>query len=377
MPSLDVVVKCEIEQTPRVKQLSGMFDMPVQEKLSHSWKAELPLEERDWNVGLIVGSSGAGKSRCAEALFGGEALTAVDDLRWEHSSVIDDFDSDLSIRDITAACSSVGFNTIPSWMKPYGVLSNGEKFRVAMARLLLQDRDLLVIDEFTSIVDRQVAKIGSSAIQKYTRKAGKKFVAVSCHYDIVEWLQPDWVFTPNTCEFGWRSVQPRPELHCEISMVRREVWSLFAPYHYMSAILSRNSKCFGLWCDGTLAAFLAVLPRPVSTGRNKGTAIVGEHRSVTLPDWQGLGLHFVLKDTVAACYRAVGRRFNSYPAHPALIMANQRSPNWQLIKRPAFRERSESSRTSIITGFGGRPNAVFAYVGPAHTDMAEAYSLIA
>ena len=40
------------------------------------------------------------------------------------------------------------------------------------------------MDEFTSVVDRQVAQIGAHAIQKYVRKHGRQFVAVSCHYDI-------------------------------------------------------------------------------------------------------------------------------------------------------------------------------------------------
>ena len=90
---------------------------------------------------------------------------------------------------------AVGFNTIPAWLRPYGVLSNGEKFRVDLARRLLEGGDLIAVDEFTSVVDRQVAKIGSHAVQKWARGKGRQFVAATCHYDLEDWLQPDWVLS--------------------------------------------------------------------------------------------------------------------------------------------------------------------------------------
>jgi ABC-type ATPase with predicted acetyltransferase domain len=76
-----------------------------------------------------------------------------------------------------------------------------------LARALLEGGDQIVIDEFTGVVDRQVAKIGSDAVQKFIRKRGKKFVAVTCHYDVIEWLRPEWMLEPATMTFQWRSVQ--------------------------------------------------------------------------------------------------------------------------------------------------------------------------
>lgn len=68
-----------------------------------------------------------------------------------------------------------------------------------MARALLE-RDFVVFDEFTSVVDRNVAKTACIAINKAIKKTGKKFIAISCHYDILDWLQPDWVFDTNTMQ---------------------------------------------------------------------------------------------------------------------------------------------------------------------------------
>ena len=98
-----------------------------------------------------------------------------------------------SIKDITAVLTAVGFSSPPSWIKPYRVLSSGERFRCDLARAILEGGDLVVFDEFTSVVDRTVARIGSAAVAKAVRRMGRRFVAISCHYDIAAWLEPDWV----------------------------------------------------------------------------------------------------------------------------------------------------------------------------------------
>lgn len=65
-----------------------------------------------------------------------------------------------------------------------------------LARGLLEN-DFVVFDEFTSVVDRQVAQTACIAIDKAIKNTNKKFVAISCHYDVLEWLQPQWVFDTN------------------------------------------------------------------------------------------------------------------------------------------------------------------------------------
>ena len=68
--------------------------------------------------------------------------------------------------------------------------------RVELARAMLE-KDFVVFDEFTSVVDRQVAQTASMAINKAVHRTGKRFIAVTCHYDVLQWLQPNWVFDTN------------------------------------------------------------------------------------------------------------------------------------------------------------------------------------
>jgi len=339
MIPIKVRVESKLQRTPRVMQLEGMFDVPPRDVLRHEWNGELPIDEREWNVGLIVGPSGAGKSTIARQLFG----APVEDT-WGKGAVVDDFAKTLSIQDVSDACSAVGFDTIPSWMKPYHVLSTGEQFRVRIARALLERKDLIVMDEFTSVVDRQVAKIGSHAVQKFIRKHKRQFIAVTCHYDVIEWLQPDWIFEPATMTFQWRSVQRRPPLGVEIARVDHRAWRLFAPFHYLTADLHKAAACFVLFVEGVPASFGGVLHRPHS----KVDDIKGLSRLVTLPDYQGLGLAMVLADKLGETYKAAGYRFHTYPAHPALVRAFDKSPCWVMKKKPGVFSPSLGETSSLV-----------------------------
>lgn len=366
MPSIDLVIPTRVERTVRVRQLEALFDVPSQNESKLEWHGELPIDDTNWNVGLILGPSGCGKTQILRSLYPDFERP----LTWDSRSVVDNFEAE-SMEDITSICSAVGFNTIPAWMRPYSVLSNGEKFRVEMARRLLRDNPI-VIDEFTSVVDRQVAQIGSHAVQKQVRKMGKQFVAASCHYDIVDWLQPDWILEPATMKFVARgSLQRRPALNVEISRVKYDAWHMFAPFHYLTADLNKTARCYCLFVDGKPAAFAGVLHRPHA----KVNDIRGLSRLVTLPDWQGLGLAMVLTDTLGAAYKAAGFRFHTYPAHPSLVRSFARSEAWRLVKKPGTFSHVQLSNER--TGhFGGRPNAVFVYSGDAAADVTASRALL-
>lgn len=364
MPTVDFINECRASTSTRARQVSAMFDSPPSEKASIHFRLDFPYDAEPWNVGLIVGPSGSGKSSVLRQVFGEPR-----ELAWTDRSVIDDVAPGRSVQDVTDAFSSVGFNTIPAWMRPAAVLSNGERFRVEVARRLLEDSDPIVIDEFTSVVDRQVAQVGSHAVQKYVRRQGRKFVAVTCHYDVIEWLQPDWVLDMATQQFTRRLLQRRPSIECVIGRVPHSAWRMFAKYHYMSADLHPGARCFGLWANGHLAAFAGVLHFPHPKVRD----ISSVSRLVTLPDWQGLGLAHVLAEQVGSAARGVGRRLRTYPAHPSLIRSFDKSKIWRLEKRPGTFQPATGA-TGIKGAQSQRPCAVFEYCG-AGLPIAEARAL--
>lgn len=205
MPDFDIVRRSLVAKSYRVSKIAADFDLNTEE-VAERFRGEITLPE-SWSIGLIVGNSGTGKSTIARELFGDDVITSFD---YSAQSVVDDMPRGCPVDDITRTFYAVGFGSVPSWLKPYHVLSNGEKMRVDIARAILE-RDFFVFDEFTSVVDRNVAKTVSTAIERCVRKTGKRFVAVSCHRDIIEYLQPDWVFDTDTMQCFFPFAHDREE----------------------------------------------------------------------------------------------------------------------------------------------------------------------
>lgn len=128
----------------------GQYDLEANE-IEQRFKGDHTLPS-NWNIGLIVGNSGSGKTSIAKACFGEFTKS-----KWDNKPLIENFDKRFSMDEITNTLGSVGFNSVPYWLKPFNVLSNGEKARVELARMCLEN-DFVMYDEFTSLVDRDVAK---------------------------------------------------------------------------------------------------------------------------------------------------------------------------------------------------------------------------
>jgi Fe-S cluster assembly ATPase SufC len=193
----DITRKNKISDSFRVSKILGQFDLKLEHSDEHFiGKIEMPEK---WNIGAIIGPSGTGKSTIGTELFGDK----ITKNNYTHDSVIDDMPENCTIEEIGKMFYAVGFGSTPSWLKPYKVLSNGEKMRVDLANAMLKS-DFCVFDEFTSVVDRNVAQTMCIATNKFVKKHDKHFIAISCHYDILDWLQPDWYYDTGQmkCFFG-------------------------------------------------------------------------------------------------------------------------------------------------------------------------------
>jgi GNAT superfamily N-acetyltransferase len=339
-----VEVESRIERTARVRQLEGLFDVPPHERAALGF--EIPDElvrvaagdgdaaSPEWRIGLIVGPSGSGKTTVANALWGNQVISGFD---WPpERAVVDGISA--PIKETTRALTAVGFGSPPAWLRPFRVLSSGEQFRATVARALVERRDLVVVDEFTSVVDRQVAKVASAAVARAVRRSEGRLVAITCHYDVLDWLQPDWTYRPDIAEFEWRSLQPRPRLEMEVRGVGRAAWAVFGPHHYLSGELAGHAKCVGGFIEDECVAFCAYFRFPHPHAKD----IMLNHRTVVLPDYQGLGIGERLTSFVGQMLHSEGWRFRTTLAHPALRFAYQHSPRWKQIterNKPARRGR--------------------------------------
>lgn len=364
MPKFTHTLELEYKPSFRSSIIEGMFDVPAQRLITKTWDVDIPIEEEDWAIGMIVGPSGSGKTTIAKRAFPDSVF--FDGLKhenWDSPCFVDDFKEGLDVKqDIVPALSKVGFSSPPSWILPFNALSNGQKFRTEIARLLVETPidKVLVIDEFTSVVDRQAAKVCSESVQKEVRRRGGKVIAVSCHDDIIDYLRPDWIYYVDTGEFKLtRGILRRPEIKLSVRRVHHSAWRLFAGHHYLSSTVSKSACCYVGFIEGKPVAFAAVLPFPHAIAKH----VRKEHRVVVLPDYQGIGIGNKLSEMIAQHYVNEGYVYRSVTSHPAMIGYRDRPGSlWKTDRKPSL--VSPQGKTGMMNKTSAdRWTASFEYVG--------------
>jgi ABC-type lipoprotein export system ATPase subunit len=353
MQSVKFLKKITYKPTFRTEQICGIYDLEPKKTLEKEFVFDIDLNF-DWQIGMIVGLSGSGKSSLAKELF---TKNYDPKHKWtDDTSFLNDFSKDISIKEICKCLSNIGFSSPPLWLLPYRELSTGQKFRVDVVRSILESEEMCCIDEFTSVVDRNVAKIGSHCIQKFIRKTNKKFVAVSCHSDIQEWLQPDWIFDVDTNKLT-RGYLQRPKIELKIYEEGIEKWELFRKYHYLNTSIHKGAKCFVgyVWDIPVVFGSYLTFPHPKIKKTKRG------HRTVVLPDFQGLGIGNKMSDFVAKYCINKGFRYFSTTSQPSMIYYRNKSKNWKIIRLPsklggfkrntAFNRPNSTSFQRITTSF--------------------------
>lgn len=359
MPSFDIVRTSQPTDSFRVQSIIGTYDLQQQHVTEH-FKGEINLPDK-WNIGLIVGRSGSGKTTIAHELFDADIINGFD---WTHDNILDDMPKEATVKEIAAMLTAVGFSSPPSWLKPYGVLSNGEKMRCDIARAILEKRELFVFDEFTSVVDRNVARVSSLAIQKAIRRQDRRFIAVTCHYDVQDWLMPDWVFNTDDMTFQLLDAEAqkknRPRLNIEIYETKRKeyFWSIFKKHHYLSYNFNPAARVFIATCNGDLCAFSAVLPFPHPIKKHTWK----EHRTVVLPDFQGVGIGTAFSDAIAQMLQDELKTYICTTSNPAMIHSRANNPKWRTtrIGRVSGGVRTAKLKGSFSTN---RLTVSFEYIG--------------
>src|ERR1700677_242876 len=256
------IYKVVVEPDEFTSAAATAFDYKFEgESVFEGW--EKPNVPDNFSIGLILGPSGSGKSRLLES-FGKEEV-----LEWNpKKATVSHFSSP---QDALDRLMAVGLNSIPSWCRPFHVLSNGQQFRARLARKL---KNGSVIDEFKSVVDRNVAKAASVSMRRYVNREGlENIVLASCHYDILRWLRPDWYFdTADGILHDGRSLQ-RPSIEIRIYSCAKDTWSLFAKHHYLTEDFNKSARAYLATAafdgnDETVVGFASALPMPCGTLKN-------------------------------------------------------------------------------------------------------------
>ena len=278
----------------------------------------------EWNIGVILGGSGSGKTTILKKM--GDVKKVIFDIE---KPLISNFNW-LEPKEATLVLTSMGLSSVPTWLRPFNTLSNGEQYRATLAYLVASanDKEVILIDEYTSVVDRDVAKAMSFALQKYIRRTNKRIILASCHYDILEWLMPDWTCSPQKggalerCDY---LRQGRPEISLQFSRVESETWDIFKKHHYLTHDVNKGAKFLLFEWDKKPIAIVAILNTP-RKGIPNGMAI---SRIVVLPDYQGLGLGSKICNFIGGIFINENKKMYIKTVNPALGEYFNKSILWR------------------------------------------------
>lgn len=192
--------------------------------------------------------------------------------------------------------------------------------------------DFVCIDEWTSVVDRTVAKAMSVCLYKFAKKFNKKIILLSCHYDILEWVNPDWLIDCNKQNFELHKNEDfffneREKLEFTIKEVGRETWKYFSKYHYLSELLPGGKLyLYGLFHNDNQIGFQCFANY---VPHRKDTKIIyHSNRTVIHPDYNGLGLGIKLinetsKLLIEKIECRIMAKFSAVPIYKAMIKQKQ------------------------------------------------------
>lgn len=329
MQNYVVDLQSEVFTTFRCQKAANSLDIDVKKKSKHHLQVSADLNSH-FDIGLILGASGSGKTTLAKTIFGDDCFNSYIDLS---KPIIDQFPENWTYDQCAEALCGIGLTSVPCWIRPVHTLSNGQRARAEAALALSKEVGLLVIDEWTSVVDRNVAKVMSHCIQKWSRKVRKKVVLLSCHYDVVEWLNPDWIIDCNQQTYTDRramvgTFERTDRLRFEVKECTSKAWSFFSKYHYLSDKLPGGKVYYYGLYEGLnqigFVCYAAYIP-----GKQR---IFFFNRLVIHPDFCGLGLGLKLlnetaKDMIKRGFTVRGT-FSSLPTYNLL----KRDPKWKCTK---------------------------------------------
>ena len=321
-----IELKTKIINDKYTQYVYDSFDIQNTDETSVSINMQLgEAKNFKWNIGVILGGSGSGKTTILKKM--GDIKKVSFDYE---KPLISNFDW-LEPKDATLVLTSMGLSSVPTWLRPFNTLSNGEQYRATLAYLVssAKDEEVILIDEFTSVVDRDVAKAMSFSLQKYIRRTNKRIILASCHYDILEWLLPDWICSPQKggvlerCDY---LRQGRPQISLQVSRVEAETWDFFKKHHYLTEQVNKSCKFLLFEWNNKPIGIVAIINQPGPNERKYAMAI---SRIVVLPDFQGMGFGVKLSEFCGGLIRNQGGLCFIKTINPALGEYFNKSNLWR------------------------------------------------
>jgi ABC-type lipoprotein export system ATPase subunit/GNAT superfamily N-acetyltransferase len=263
-------------QTPRTRAVAEAFGLGTDQAQRFTLYDNLNLRVRPTDIVLITG--GSGKSALLKAIKHDLGTAAQDtrDLRINANTPIIDA-TGKNTTEALELLSRVGLNDAFLFLRAYSELSDGQKHRYHIARLAETPKQWWLLDEFTSTLDRDTAKIVAYNLQKLSRQHGKAVIAATTHTDLLRDLAPDVHVHKRYGKEITIHYYPHAKAHqCSLTRQMRTEQGTFQDYKALSQFHYRTGRCppprkiFVLKRRGeTCGVIVYSYPAPMTFGRSK------------------------------------------------------------------------------------------------------------
>lgn len=183
-----------VQRTPRVLEIAEAFGLGLSDKEFPVYDGvEIEIDQGD--VVYFTGQSGSGKSLGLKLVTeqmgqGGLKVADLNAIELDPDlPVIDQVGS--STMDATDLLAKAGISDAYIYLRKPHELSDGQRYRLKLAKVMDSGADVWIADEFGAVLDRQTAKAVAFSMQKVSRRLGKTFMVATTHTDLVEELAPN------------------------------------------------------------------------------------------------------------------------------------------------------------------------------------------
>ena len=183
-------------------------------------------------------------------------------------------------------------------------------------------------------------------------------IAVTCHYDVEEWLEPDWVYNVDLQEFSW-GLPRRPEIKVNIRKANSSEWKEYKQFHYLDANHNNAAHRYVAEINGQSVAWCSILHFPHPLIKNMKRV----HRLVVKPDYQGIGLGKKFLTEVADKYKKQGYRISLVTSTPSFVHGLQHDKCWAMTRKPGRLQNTAKSGILAGTTSDARLTATFEFIG--------------
>jgi len=354
----DIRFKTRSTVTDRTVEVARAFGLGIDEEKEHVIFRDFELKLAEGDVVYISGDSGSGKSVLLRALaedLGDKAINIADVEIDPEKPLIDTVGE--TFQEALTLLSKVGLNDAFLFLRRYPELSDGQKYRYRIAKMIDSGKKYWLCDEFASTLDRTTAKIVAYNIQKMARRSGATMIVATTHTDLEEDLNPSI-----RIHKGWGeeiSVEYRENREASVCTVTRDITireGSMADYHKLSHLHYRAEdsrfpiKVYAMERGGELIGVITYNYSPVNTagrmkavGRrvsieelNRDWAII--KRVVLHPKYRttGLGTRLV-RDTLPTIGRryveliAVMAQYNPFAEHAGMKKIHELKPDQRVL----------------------------------------------